>query len=311
MNDVAIVGAGPAGIAASIFLKRAGFDVQLYEKNQVGGLLLNAYSVENYPGFPHGIKGNELCKLFKLQLEKSSIYPIFKEIIKVTRGKNKFILKTTKDIKEFKAILIATGSKPKILGIPGEEESIKRHIFYEIKDLIPIIKPESNCIIIGGGDMAFDYALNLTENNANVDLYFRSQRPKCLPLLENRAKKIATIKLHPFSIPLQIDELKNKTVIQFQIKENKNIIHSNNEQNDSNNTNIITSTSNYTLIAIGRLPNNDLISKDFIEENISGLYIAGDLRKGIYRQVGIAVGDGIYKAMCIEEYLKGNVLWKC
>jgi len=119
---------------------------------------------------------------------------------------------------------------------------------------------------------------------------------------------LPTIKLHPFSTPLQIDKINNKTVIKFQIKENKNIIHSNNKQNDSNHTNIVTSTSDYILIACGRLPNDDLISKDFMEENISGLYIAGDLRKGRYRQVGIAVGDGIYTAMCIEEYLKGNVL---
>jgi len=308
MHDVAIVGAGPAGIAASIFLKRAGFDVQLFEKNQVGGLLLNAYFVENYPGFPHGIKGNELCKLFKIQLEKWSINPISKEVIEITRGKNKFILKTTKDIKEFKAVLIATGSKPKKLGMPGEEKFFRKHIFYEVKDILPIIKPGDNCILIGGSDTAFDYALNLAENNASVDLYFRSRRPKCLPLLENRAKKIATIILHPFSTPLQIDKINNKTVIKFQIKENKNIIHSNNKQNDSNHTNIVTSTSDYILIACGRLPNDDLISKDFMEENISGLYIAGDLRKGRYRQVGIAVGDGIYTAMCIEEYLKGNVL---
>jgi thioredoxin reductase (NADPH) len=298
MHDVAIVGAGPAGIAASIFLKRAGFDVQLFEKNQVGGLLLNANFVENYPGFPNGIKGNELCELFKIQLEKWSINPIFKDVIDITREKNKFILKTTKDIKEFKAVLIATGSKPKKLGIPGEEKFFKKHIFYEVKDVLPIIKPGNNCIIIGGGDTAFDYALNLAENNASVDLYFRSRRPKCHPLLENRVEKIAIIKLHPFSTPLQVDNINNKTVIQFHIKANKNINH----------TNIVTSTSDYILIACGRFPNDDLISNDFMEENISGLYIAGDLRKGRYRQVGIAIGDGIYKAMCIEEYLKGIVL---
>ena len=60
MHDVAIIGGGPAGVAASIFLKRAGFDIVMFEKNEVGGLLLNAYLVENYPGFPRGIKGYEL-----------------------------------------------------------------------------------------------------------------------------------------------------------------------------------------------------------------------------------------------------------
>jgi len=70
MNDVAVIGGGPSGIAASIYLKRAGVDVILFEKYEIGGLLSNAHLIENYPGFPSGISGKKLCKLFEEHLKK-------------------------------------------------------------------------------------------------------------------------------------------------------------------------------------------------------------------------------------------------
>ena len=69
MYDVVVIGGGPAGIAASIYLKRADFEVILFEKDEIGGLLLNAYLVENYPGFPSGISGKNLCKIFNNHLK--------------------------------------------------------------------------------------------------------------------------------------------------------------------------------------------------------------------------------------------------
>ncbi|MCK5636015.1 MAG: NAD(P)/FAD-dependent oxidoreductase [Thermoplasmatales archaeon] len=94
MYDVAVIGAGPAGIAASIYLKRAGLDVTLFEKDEIGGLLLNAYLVENYPGFPLGIEGKQLCRLMKRHLKKWNIKPIKKEVKEVIIKKNSFILDT-------------------------------------------------------------------------------------------------------------------------------------------------------------------------------------------------------------------------
>jgi len=291
LHDVAVIGAGPAGIAASIYLKRAGINVTLFEKDKIGGLLLNAHLVENYPGFPAGIEGSQLCKLMKDQLEKWNIKSTNEEVKQIAIGNNGFKLNTKNSEGTFKAVIIATGTKYKKLGIPGEQELIGKLVFYEIKDLLPKLKPGSICTVIGGGDAAFDYSLNLADNGIAVELYFRSEKPKCLSLLEERVKKCVAIHLHPSSTPMEIKKRNEKPEIKFRSTDN-----------------IVTyaNKSDYVLIACGRNPNRELLSEDLEKSNTLGLYIAGDIRTGKFRQVGIAVGEGIHAAMHVETYLKGS-----
>lgn len=289
MNDVAIVGAGPAGIAASIYLKRAGIDVTLFEKDEIGGLLLNAYFVENYPGFPLGVNGKKLCELMKKHLIEWNIKPIKKEVKSITIEKNNFLLNTQEGKSIFKALILATGTIPKVLDIIRKKEMVGKLVFYEIKNLLPKLKPGNICDIIGGGDAAFDYALNLADKEISVDIYFKSQRPKCLSLLEERAKKSTSIHMHPCYTPIDINEREGKPEIRF-----KSIKNSTSQ----------TSKPDYVLIACGRHPNKKLLSKDLEKRNIPGLFIAGDVKTGKFRQVGIAVGEGIFTAMKVEIYLK-------
>lgn len=290
MHDVAIVGAGPAGVAASVYLKRAGFDIVLFEKNEVGGLLNNAHIVENYPGFPRGIKGFELCKLFSSQLSRWNIRPIKFEITDISMDGNDFLLSFDEQQDKFKTVIVAPGTVPKQIDIPGEDKFIGKFVFYEVKDLSPLIKSGNSCIVIGGGDAAFDYSLNLAEKNVTVDLFYRSKQPKCLPLLIKRVNISSYIKQHPIFKPVKINEKDGKAEVVF----------------CSENDNESSYCADFVLIACGRKPNEELISKDFIESNISGFFIAGDVRTGKFRQTGIAVGQGIQAAMQVEEYLRGK-----
>jgi len=292
MHDVAVIGAGPAGIAASIYLKRAGIDVILFEKDEVGGLLLNAHFVENYPGFPDGIDGKKLGKFLKEHLDKWKIKTILGEIKQIKIKNNRFILgNAQKDEIEFKAVIIATGTKPQTLNIPGEAELSKKLVFYEIKNLLPIAKPEDIVTVIGGGDAAFDYSLNLADNGVFVELFFRSEKPKCLALLEERVKKCPKIKLHSLLEPVEIKNDLGQLETKFM---------------SINNNHEILAKSDYILIACGRNPNNELLTNDIEKNNIPGLYIAGDVQTGRFRQTGIAVGQGIRVAMEIDTYIRGN-----
>ena len=286
LYDVAVVGAGPAGIAASIFLKRAGFDIVLFEKNEIGGLLLNAHLVENYPGFPRGIKGYELCNLMKAQLSRWNIRPIKEEVNEINVEDDGFVLTTNDSQDKFRCVILATGTKPKKLGIPGETKLFGKSVFYDVKDLLPLIKLGDSCIVIGGSDAAFDYSLNLVEKQASVKLFYRSDKPKCLPLLLERVKKSSNIQLNPLSTLIELAEKDGKTEVLF----------------DSKNSLV----ADYVLIACGREPNEELLSENFMEKNISGFYIAGDIKTGKFRQTGIAVGEGIHAAMSVEEYLRGK-----
>ncbi len=286
MHDVAIIGAGPAGVAASIFLKRADFDIILFEKNMVGGLLHNANLVENYPGFPRGVKGYELCNLMNAQLSRWNIRPTKEEVNKINFENDGFVLTTKNSQDKFRCVILATGTMPKKLGLSGEVKLFGKSVFYEVKDLLPRIKPGDSCIVIGGSDAAFDYSLNLFEKQASVEVFYRSKKPKCLPLLLERVKKCSNINLHPSSIPLEIVYKNEKAEVSFK-PNNK-------------------SEADFVLIACGREPNEELLSDGFKEKNISGFYIAGDVKTGKFRQTGIAVGEGIHAAMRIEEYLRGK-----
>ncbi len=297
MKEIAIIGAGPAGIAASIYLKRAGVEPLVFEKGEVGGLLLNANLVENYPGFPEGIVGKALVDYFKEQLSRLEIEVEGKDVKNISFEDGAFILKTDEEEITSQVVIIATGTHPNKIDMDGQSTLLGRKLFYEIKD-IPQPRREDIFVVIGGGDAAFDYAMNLSGDVDKVDIIFRNERPKCLSLLEERVKKCGNVEIHPKTEPLAVKEESDQIMIKC-----------------SSNEKEITFISDYTLIAVGRSPNLDLLPKELRETliikenggtNIPGLFLAGDVRRGLFRQTGIAVGDGILCAMSALELLKGD-----
>lgn len=297
MNDVAIIGAGPAGIAASIYLKRAGIEPLVFEKDEIGGLLLNANFVENYPGFPEGISGKALAHLFKEQLLHFGIEVKKEEVKKVSYENGTFTLNTDEEEFESRVVIVATGTIPKGIELTGQSYLIGKKLFYEIKD-IPPPEREDSFVVIGGGDAAFDYALNLSKDVEKVDIIFRSDKAKCLSLLEDRVREGKNISVHPKTLTLSVEEEGDRVVVKCR-SEGKEL----------------TFTSDYTLIACGRKPNLALLPEEIRESlviqedgttNIPGLFIAGDVRRGYFRQTGIAVGDGILCAMSAVNFLRGE-----
>lgn len=281
-KKVAIIGAGPAGIACAFQLKRLGIDSLLFEKNQVGGLLRNANLVENYLGFDSGISGQELVKKFKKNLENLEIQPIFEEVKKVSFSNENFILEAGSEKFTSEFLVVASGTRPKKL--PFE-------IFYEIADL-----PEKNYdgkkfAVIGAGDAAFDYAINLVNNYnaAEVIILNRSSSPKSLLLLIERAAATGKIK-----------HLKNVKVDSIAKKDGKKLLScvGTDDNFDLN--------ADFVMAAIGREP-----LCEFLDENIDKtelkkqekLYFIGDVTNGFCRQTSIAVGDGLKIAMKIYNTL--------
>ncbi len=277
MFDVIVVGCGPAGITASTQLKRIGYKVAIFEKKVVGGLIRNAYSVENYPGFPVGISGKKLSELFKLQLESYKIPVIHKQVTKIIPG-------ITGNNNEYlsNAVILCTGTVPKPL-IINNKKLVSKKVFYEIVDIPEVTN--KNIIVVGSGDVAFDYALNLVSQKANtVRIIFRGKEPKCLPLLIKKAKKCE-----------KIDVLSQVQI--YNLIENSN--------NICLETNVNIMKCDYLLVAIGRIPNTELINNNKHAKSIEGLYVAGDVCNA-YRYVGIAVGDALKAAAEVHKYLANN-----
>jgi thioredoxin reductase len=275
-------------------MKRAGFEPLVLEKDEIGGLLLNANLVENYPGFPEGIRGKDLVTVFKKQLSRLGIVVTKGQVSNViSRDGHFYIMLEGKEIVS-NSLIVASGTEPKALDIPGESELTGRKLFYEIKD-IPLRKKNDTYVIIGGGDSAFDYALNISSEVKSVDIIFRGKHPKCLPLLSERVEEIENIRPHPKILPRAFEE--HKGIITKCTSASQEIEF----------------PSDYALVAGGRKPNIDFLPElEFFEINedggcdIPGLFIAGDVKRGKKRQVGIAVGDGIICAMSAVEFLTGE-----
>lgn len=292
VRDVVIVGAGPAGISAAVYLKRTGLNPLVVEKDRIGGLLLNANLIENYPGFPEGISGMELVDLLKKQLDRWGVEVTRTEVSRVLPTNGEFRIVTSEGEIESRTVILATGTKPKNAGISGENGFEGQRLFYEIRDL-----PEGNgrdYIIIGSGDAAFDYALNLSGKASKVDIVFRSSKPKCIRLLLERVLNAENINLHPESEPQYLMEKDGRLHLTCQTPEGE-------KEFDAD----------YALIACGREPNLVDVEGSFdlsarrenCETEIPGLYVVGDVRRGNYRQMGIAVGDALQAAMSVADYL--------
>lgn len=142
-ENVTIIGAGPAGIAAGIQLKRSGINTLVLEKDEIGGLLRNANLVENYPGFPLGITGLNLVNLFREQLRGVSVRPRFEEVIGLDFKKVIFFIETRKKTYLSRIVVIATGTKPKEIMDFAIPEKVKDKMFYEIYPVLKVRKRKS------------------------------------------------------------------------------------------------------------------------------------------------------------------------
>ena len=285
IEAVTIIGAGPAGLAAAIQLKRYGIDALLLEKQVVGGLIRNANLVENYPGFPGGIKGEDLARTFIDQAARAGVQATFEEVRRLDLIEGTFQLKTDKNIYHSRRVVIASGTKPRRFQDFEIPQELSQQIFYEV---YPLLKMKKKVIVIvGAGDAAFDYALNLARNN-HVLIFNRGEDVKCLPLLWERARAESRISYFENTAVQEISRTKkDEILLKYRTPAEESSIQV-----------------DYLVGAIGRYPQLDFFSEDIIKETErldrdGFLYFIGDVRNDIYRQTSIAVGNGVLAAMKI------------
>ncbi len=296
-SEVAIIGAGPSGCATAIQLKRHGIDPIIFEKGSVGGLLLNANKVENYPGFPEGITGVELVSLLeehlarlKIEVRNANVVELHHEDDSGQAG-GVFLIKTTEESFRPRVVVVASGTRPKELTGLHIPEEVRNRVIYEIQ---PILGNSHNRVaIIGSGDAALDYALNLAKSSSMVVVLNRSTRKKCLPLLWREVMEEKRIVYE-----------ENIEITRLSVSGDELLVECKKEADSD-----IKMCVDYLIVAIGRIPEIGYISQRMKRsipdlQHRGRLYFVGDVRRGIYRQTGIAVGDGIYAAMRIHNVLR-------
>ena len=279
----AVVGCGPAGIAAAIQLSRHGVEFALLERVRPGGLLWNAHRVENFPGFPGGIPGPELVERFLRQLGEGGIVPIPGEVSGLERNAGGFHLQTTGDEYESTHVVLATGTRPKPWDGPPIPPECAARVYTEAHPLRGL--DGGKVVIIGAGDAAFDYALTLAASN-DVTILNRGPRTRCLPLLERRASRESRIAYRSDAAVSRITAgADGHLLVQC-----------------TAGGGTVDLEADRLLLAVGREPELGLLTDDLLNGDrrpVRGLHVVGDAAGGRCRQAAIAVGDGVRAAMTI------------
>ncbi len=279
MSKIAIIGAGPAGIAATVQLVRQGHDVQVFEHGRIGGTLWNAGMVENYPGFPGGITGRHLARLMEQQL-----FDYIEKIIPESVSSIKIVNAGYEISSEiFEGVIVCTGTEPRKAGFPGEDELADSNLLFHGIEFLERWHGEKEITIIGGGEASIDMALSIFEAGMKPTIIHRSE-PRGIKSLLDTAKAEENIVWH------------EGVVKAARLHENKAVLALENEE----------LAFDLIIIAVGRqktLP--ELIGFD-IENLPAGFLIAGDAARGGLGQTAMAVGDGVEMAMILDNYLRNK-----
>ena len=298
--EVVIIGGGPAGLSAGLYTSRARLKSLLLEKGAVGGQIIEAELVENYPGFLEGISGYKLTQLMHQQATKFGLKIIIGEVTDIELYKEQKIIKTTEGNFTGKAVIIAGGSERRKLGIPGEEQFGGRGVSYCATCDAPFFQ-EQQIAVVGGGDAAITEALHLAKFASKVIVIHRRDQLRATRILQEKA----------LSEP-RIEFLWNTIVTKI---EGKDLVESLNLRNVKTGENSILDVAGI-FVSVGLEPKTDylkdtlpldaaghIITNEKMETETPGIFAAGDIRHNSARQAICAAGDGATAAIYAQKYI--------
>ncbi len=301
--DIAIIGGGPAGLTAGLYGARATLKTVVLEKQAPGGQILLTDLIENYPGFPGGINPEELSKRMKAQVEEFGGEVIIDEIDGIEREDNLWKVMGWEDEYLSKTIIIATGSEPRKLNVPGEREFTGRGVSYCATCDGPFFKGQPMAVV-GGGDSAVSEAIYLTKYASKVYLIHRRDKLRAEGIWQKRAFENPKIEFIWDTVVKEIrGDKKVKELLLENVKTGK----------------MSKLAVEAIFIFIGMNPNVELV-KDIVElapsgrikvnmkmeTSAPGIFAAGDVIDIAYEQVSVAVGTGAIAAMSAVEYINRN-----
>jgi thioredoxin reductase (NADPH) len=305
--DLVIVGGGSAGLPAGVYAGRARMKALLFEGLMPGGQAANTHLIENYPGFPDGVAGPDLMAAFRAQAEKFGCELRMQDVERIERatfdGRPGFAL-TADDgtVVHALAVIVATGTAHRKLGVPGELEFAGRGVSY-CATCDGAFFRDQPIAVIGGGDTALDEAQFLTRFASRLYLVHRRDQLRGTKILQERVLGHEKIEVKWDSVVDRIEG--DRSGVTHLVLRNVK-------------TGALSELPvNGVFVFIGLDPVNALV-RDLVETaptgqvkvdqtgrtSVPGLWVAGDLRVGSYRQIGVAVGDGITAAIDAEKYVE-------
>jgi thioredoxin reductase (NADPH) len=298
--EVIIIGGGPAGLSAALYTSRARLRSLLIEKGPVGGQITNAELIENYPGFPQGISGMELGQLIHQQAAKYGLETLSAEATALELQGEKRVVITTQGKFTARAVIIASGSERRKLGIPGEEEFTGKGVSYCATCDGPFFK-DRTVAVVGGGDAAITEALHLVKFASRVKVIHHRKELRATRILQEKA--LAEPKIE-FIWDTKVEGIEGRDKVKR-----------------LNLSNVVTGEKATlevagVFVAIGLKPNTDylkgvlpldnagyIVTNEKMETRVPGVFAAGDVRLNSARQAITAAGDGATAAVYARKFV--------
>lgn len=300
--DIVIIGGGPAGLTAGLYAARAGVKSLLLERGVFGGQMINARSVENYPGFPKGIAGIDLGSLMQEQAVQYGLSTLFAEVSQLMPGPLHRLVTGDGQV-EAKAIVVAAGSQYRHLDVPGETEFTGRGVSY-CAACDGFFFRDVEVAVVGGGDTAVSDALELSHHARKVYVIHRRDQLRAGQVLVQKA--LAEPKVEFIWNGIVEEVVGDQMVNALKVRNVKtNAIH--------------TLRVSGVFVAVGVVPNSQpflgvlktdeggsIITDSQLATSVPGVYAAGDIRQHSPRQIASAVGDGVTAAVSALKYVQSR-----
>lgn len=299
--DVIIIGGGPAGLTAAIYTARARLKTLLLESFSVPGQAVITDHLENYPGFPDGINGFELIEKFKKQAENFGAELKVGNVERIEKDKNGWLVEAEGRTYTSLSLIIASGARPRRLGVPGERELQRKGVSY-CATCDGALYKDKEIALVGGGDTAIQEALFLTRFAKKVRVVHRRDRLRATKILQERALSNERIEFIWESKAVEI--LGKDRVSGVKIKNVKT----------GKETDV---SCDGVFIFVGYSPNTDfikrvlkldkdgyIVSDSDMNTSKKGIFACGDCRRKLLRQVVTACGDGATAAFSAQKYVE-------
>lgn len=304
-HDLIIIGAGPAALTAAIYTTREDIDTLLFERGVVGGLAAVTDKIDNYPGFPDGVDGLKLSDDLRKQAERFGAVIELGEVTAIHDEGELKRLETTSGDMLARAVLIATGSDYKKIGVPGEKEYYARGVHY-CATCDGAFYRDKRLVVVGGGNSAVQETIFLTRFASHIDLLVRSKF-RASDVLQHELDEFVKQGKVTVHLGTTTDEIIGKEKFVTSVTGTK----------DGKKVEFPTDG---VFIFVGLLPNSQFLKSTPVEldqigfvktdqdlqTTMPGVFAAGDIRSGATMQIASAAGEGATTALKIREYLEGR-----